>query len=280
MSKKVVRLYPGAGESVPLQGLYLRQDRLAKGNASRPVIYANFLTSIDGRIALREQDETHYELPGELKSDEDFRLFLELYAHADCIITHGGYMRSLAAGRLGNVLQLPTSESTQYLHDWREQQGLAPNPDVVIVSGSLDFPWHESLDESQQNVHITTGGQADEIIKQRWNSAGHEVHQLGSHKHVDVERLMEFLIQKNYQSVYLVAGPELLQDLIEHDYVQRLFVTMSHQLLGGQDFKSLLTGNSLKDSGRLKLENMYMGIENSNSLGQWYIEFSFEKNSR
>ena len=277
MSKKVVRLYPGNGESVPLQGLYLRQDGLAKGNASRPVIYANFLTSIDGRIALREQGETHYGLPAELKSDEDFRLFLELYAHADCIITHGGYMRSLAANRLGNVLQLPTSKSTQYLHDWRSKQGLASNPDVVIVSGSLDFPWHRSLDESQQNVHITTGGQADEKIKQRWNSAGHEVHQLGSHEHVDVECLMEFLIQKNYQSVYLVAGPELLQNLIEHHYVQRFFVTMSHQLLGGQDFKSLLAGSPLKESGRLKLENMYMDIENSNSLGQWYVEFSFEK---
>jgi len=203
-------------------------------------------------------------------------LFLELYARADCIITHGGYMRALNAGRLGNVLQLPDSSATQYLHDWRQQHGLEKNPDVVIVSGSLDFPWHSSLDDSGQKVHIATGGKAKHNSNLRWTNAGHPVQQLGSQQHVNAKKLLEFLIQQGYHSVYLVAGPDLLQELIEHHYVQSFYVTISHQLLGGNDFKSLLSGDALNASGRMKLENMYMDRENSNALGQWYVEFSFE----
>ena len=50
---------------------------------------------------------------------------------------------------------------------------------------------------------------------------------------------------------------------------------MSHQLLGGQDFKSLLSGDLLNESGRLQLQSLYMDVENSNALGQWFMEFSF-----
>lgn len=280
MNKKVVRLYPGGGESVPLKGLYLRQDqhvlRNIKGNNSPPYIYANFLISLDGRIASRNEGEEFYQLPDQLKSDEDFRLFLELHSRADCIITHAGYMRALNAGRLGNVLQLPESGDTQYMHDWRLQQGLKKNPDVVIISGSLDFPWHSSLDDSEQKVHIVTGGKSTEDNKQRWLDAGQRVNEMGAHQHVDVQQLLAFLIKQGYRSVYLVAGPDLLQDLIEHNYVHSFYMTMSHQLLGGNDFKSLLSGDALNAAGRMKLENMYLDTESSNALGQWYIEFSFE----
>ena len=66
MNKNVIRLYPGSGESVPLRGLYLRQEKPAlrnvlgniegdnAGDNGQPHIYANFLTSLDGRIALRD----------------------------------------------------------------------------------------------------------------------------------------------------------------------------------------------------------------------------------
>jgi riboflavin biosynthesis pyrimidine reductase len=260
--------------------LYLRQEKPAhenvQGSNGRPHVYANFLTSLDGRIALRDAGDEHYLLPNQLKSDEDFMLFLELYARADCIITHGGYMRALDAGRLGNVLQLPDSSETQYLHDWRQQQGLKKNPDVVVISGSLDFPWHSSLDDSGQKVHIATGGKASQDSQQHWMNAGHQVNQMGAQQHVDVTYLMEFLKKQGYQSIYLVAGPDLLQDLIQHGYVQSFYMTMSHQLLSGRDFKSLLSGNVLDQSGRMKLNSMYMDVENSNALGQWYVEFSFE----
>ena len=278
MTKNVVRLYPQPTETVPLEGLYLRRDRLVQENASMPTVYANFLTSLDGRIALKSDSEEHFQLPAGLKSDEDFTLLLELYSHADCIITHGGYMRALAEGRLGNVLQLPKMQETEYMHVWREQHALKTNPDMVIVSGSLDFPWHESLDDTDQQVHIVTGGTASGENRQQWLEKGHEIHQFGDSSRVDVKKLMAFLQSQGYQSVYLMAGPDLLQDMLQHGFVTHFFITMSHQLLGGQAFKTLLNGEPLGGAGHLNLESMYMDVNNSNSLGQWYAEFSFVEN--
>ena len=275
MVKSVVRLYPQPTETVPLQGLYLRRDWLAQDNEDLPIVYANFLTSMDGRIALKNHEIESFDLPARLKSDEDFMLLLELYAHADCIITHGGYMRSLSAGRLGNVLQLPTTQGTEYLHEWRYQHAMKPNPDIVIVSGSLEFPWHESLDESHQQVHIATGGMASAENYQQWLDKGRNIYQFGESTHVDVNELMHFLNAQGYQSVYLMAGPDLLQDMLRHGHVKHFFMTMSHQLMSGQTFKSLLNGEPLGDAGNMKLQQMYMDVSNSNSLSQWYVEFSF-----
>ena len=274
MNKEVVCLYPDFGVAEPLQGLYLRQNFCADRDASRPFVYANFLSSLDGRIALRESQQEHYQLPTTLKSDEDFRLFLELYAHADCIVTHSGYMRSLVAGRLGNVLQIPRLEWTQYIHAWRKEQGMSPAPDVIIVSGSLDFPWHESLSESQQNVYIATGAKPSEECKQQWLQRGHSVHELGQGSQVDAQALMEFISQQEYRSVYLVAGPQLLQEILTHGYLDRFFITMCHQLLGGEDFKSLIPERLLAEKGNMQLRRLYMDSENSSMLGQWYAEFS------
>lgn len=274
MTKKVVQLYPQPGGEIPLQGLYLSRNRLVQENTPLPLVYANFSSSIDGRIALQAGENNHYRLPSRLKSEEDFMLLLELYTHADCIITHGGYMRALAEGRLGNVLQLPQSSETQYMHDWRAERKLKKNPDVVIVSGSLQFPWHESLDESGQEVHIATGGKASLEAHQQWGAKGYTVSQFGESSHVDVVKLMEFLQEQGYKSVCLMAGPDLLQDLLQHGYVKHFFVTMTHQILGGQAFKTLVNGSPLGDEGRLTLESMYMDAQNSNSIGQWFVEFS------
>ena len=278
MSKKVVQLYPQSTDSVQLQGLYLAHNLLTPKNNELPVIYANFLTSMDGRIAIKHDEDEYYQLPAQLKSNEDFMLLLELYAHADCIITHGGYMRALNAGRLGNVLQIPNTPETEYLHEWRKRKKMKPNPDVVIVSGSLNFPWHDSLDNSGQSVYIASGGLAAEQKHQEWFQREHKVHRFGDTMHVDVDDLMNFLQANNYRSVYLMAGPDLLQDMIEKNYVQHFFVTMSHQLLGGKSYKSLLNGDMLSNSRHLKLEQMYLDIESSNSLSQCYMHFSFDNN--
>jgi len=276
MKKSVVQLYPQPGGSLPLKGLYLSHDGLAQVNEPAnnfPLVYANFLTSIDGRIALKTSDEKYYRLPWQLKSDEDFLLLLELYAHADCIITHGGYMRSLSEGRLGNVLQLPQTSETEYIHDWRKQQGMKSNPDVTIVSGSLDFPWHSSLDNPTQKVHIVTGGHATLDAQQYWADKGHVVHRFGESNFVDVKALMSYLQLQGYRRVCLMAGPDLLQEMLLHGFVKYFFMTMSHQLLGGSEFKTMLNGTVLDKEGRLKLKKLYLDEGGSNIAGQWYVEF-------
>ena len=47
-----------------------------------------------------------------LTSKEDFRLFLELYAQADCLITHGGYLRALAKDNPIGMFQFESHTQT------------------------------------------------------------------------------------------------------------------------------------------------------------------------
>ena len=274
VNKKVVSLYPEFAGTKSLQGLYLDADLLTNAVSSGPCIYANFLTSLDGRIAWRESQDVAYQLPDALKSDEDFRLFLELYAHADCIVTHGGYMRALNQGHLGNVLQIPDLDWTQDIHCWREQQGLAPAPDVVVLSAGLDFPLHQSLYNSAQKVHLCTGANAPAEKLQEWSQQGFSVQHLGSGDNVQAGPLYEFLQQQKYRRVYLVAGPVLLEDLLLHGYVHRFFMTISHQFLGGDDFLTIIPSLKLKAKGHMQLLRLHMGETEAGQPGQWYAEFA------
>ena len=153
MAKKLQQLFPPSSEKVELKNLYLYKYGWFANNATQPKITANFLTSLDGRISISPNAQNKAELPKNLTSEEDFRLFLELHAQADCLITHGGYMRSLAEGKLGNILQLPETTECDDLYNWRALQGLNPHPTLVIVSASLEFPMHSSLEEKKTTSH-------------------------------------------------------------------------------------------------------------------------------
>ena len=60
----VTRLVPQPAATVPLRGLYLEHDlqRLAEA-AGRPYVVANFVTSLDGRIAVARTDGTGLTVP-------------------------------------------------------------------------------------------------------------------------------------------------------------------------------------------------------------------------
>src|SRR5262245_39315304 len=106
MPAQVLPLYPTPGSVLPAQNLYLNHRLNEAGSAQSPFVYGSFVSSLDGRIAVVEPNDPDQDVLKDLTSSTDFRLFQELQAQADCFITHGGYLRALAAGRLGNVLQI------------------------------------------------------------------------------------------------------------------------------------------------------------------------------
>jgi len=148
LQKKLLRFYPDPCEKISIKGLYLAHQLHKGGTAESPFVYANFLSSLDGRIALEDAAQGTY-IPKHITTASDFGLFMELHAQADCIITHGGYMRALGEGRLGNILQVKDKE----LIEWRLNNGLKPQPAVIIASASLSFPLHNSLKEHGQAVY-------------------------------------------------------------------------------------------------------------------------------
>src|SRR5690606_24647612 len=119
MAARLLRLYPGPPQDCALAGTYLAHKLHRLGTPDAPFVYADFVCSLDGRIALEEPGTGVSHLPAGLISGNDFRLLLELQAQSDCLITHGGYLRAIAEGRLDNILQVSARDLVQ----WRRDNG-------------------------------------------------------------------------------------------------------------------------------------------------------------
>ena len=267
MSANVIPLYPQPGSARPVRELYLEERLHELGNPAAPLVYASFVSSLDGRIALAEPGDGNA-LEG-LTSANDFRLFQELQAQADCMITHGGYLRALNQGHLGNVLQINADD----LLAWRRQNGLQPQPAIVVASGTLDFPLHASIAQHRQSVYIATGRGADPLRVEALREQGYEVIVAGEGVLVEGAPLAHALGERGYQSLYLLAGPKMLETMLRDRQLARLFLTLKHRFLGGTPFHSLIEGPQLGESGRLALRSLYYDPGEPTDSGQWFSQF-------
>jgi riboflavin biosynthesis pyrimidine reductase len=276
MQNNLLCLYPQFCENVSIEGLYLAHQLHKLGTTETPFVYANFLSSLDGRIALEDIDQGSSYIPKHLTTASDFRLFMELHAQADCLITHGGYMRALSERRLGNILQIRDKE----LVEWRRNNGLTPQPAVVIASASLNFPFHGSLHEHQQTVYIATGKDADPDRIRYWQGQCHPILVAGEDQMVHGAALISELTKLGYKSIYLIAGPQMLDTVIRDKQLSRLYLTITHQLIGGKDFRTLLTGSRLGMEGNLMLEALYYEPNSPSGSGQFFMQFDLNQSTQ
>lgn len=272
MTPTLLRLYPAPTATVPLAGCYLQLALHRLGTVDNPFVYANFLSSLDGRIALEARDGQPY-LPRSLTSSHDFRLFLELHCQTDCLITHGAYLRELAAGRLGNILQVGLHEEGKALVEWRKRQGLPAQPAVVIASGSLDFPLPDGFLAAGQTCYIATGQKACSRRQAYWQDQGYPLLITGTERAVEGRPLVEALGRLGYCRPYLIAGPQMLDTMLRAGCLSRLFHTTTHQLLGGTAFRSLSPGEEYGPQGHLRLRSLYYDASSPAEAGQCFAQF-------
>ena len=257
----LTELYPNPGRQASVKGLYLAHRLHTLGSAAAPFVYANFVQSLDGRIAVNDK------LPESLRNSNDFRLFLELQAQADCLITHGGYLRAIAKGQLDNVLQVGITPQPRDLGRWRSEQGLSEQPAIVVASASLDFPLPESL--AGQRVCIATGNAADKERVLSWERKGYEVLRAGAQREVEGAPLVSALSRLGFKSLYLVAGPLMLATMLRDKMLSRLYLTISHQILGGENFHTLFRGEKLEVPAQFKLRSLHY----DSAKPQWFAQF-------
>lgn len=270
--RQVVRLFPGPGRRRPLEGLYL-DEKLPAPDAGVPALaYANFVTSLDGRIAVSDDGATS-RLPEGLTNPRDWRLFQELQAHADCLVSHGGYLRALAAGRLGNILQVGAGEGSGDIVQWRATQGMAGQPAVAIVSASLEFPIPESLSRFGQPVCVLTTTTANDHRRAALERAGYDVVETGTGPWVRARDAVEVLAERGYRRLYLQTGPRMLESALRERVLARLYVTISHRLVGGERFDTMVRGDALGAAGRLRLSALYLDEASDLDCGQLFARF-------
>ena len=267
-----VQLYPEYKKYKQIRSIYLDDPLLS--NRDEPIVYSNFLTSLDGRIAISENKQLL--LPEQLTSDADHRLFLELQAQADCLITHGGYLRALAAGHLSNILHIGQAKEHADLADWRSRKGLSEQPLVVICSNTFEFPIPDSL--QKKDVWIATSDNGNKQRMQAWERQGYKVIVAGRAR-VEGGTLTKQLIDAGYQHLYLCAGPELFESCLNDRCLTLHYMTLSMQFIGYSEFLTMLGGYSdlkLKHC-RLQLERLILDEEpdkeNNPNFNQLYLSF-------
>ncbi|PWT75070.1 MAG: riboflavin biosynthesis protein RibD [Proteobacteria bacterium] len=269
MSQQVLPLYPTGQRPRPLRGLYLEHRLHEIGNAAAPFIYANFVSSLDGRIAVMDEGRSGEAVMAGLANPNDFRLLQELEAQADCLITHGGYLRSLEQGQFGNVLQITPSD----LVEWRKDNGLQPQPAIVIASASLEFTVPPSVHDHGQPVYIATGREADPARVEALRQLGYPILIAGQGTWVEGAPLVRSLGELGYKCAYLTTGPKMLETMLRDRKLGRLYLTVRHRLLGGEHFHTMIDGPPIGGAGELRLRTLYQDDGVAPGDGQWFASF-------
>jgi riboflavin biosynthesis pyrimidine reductase len=269
MNAGVLELYPNPGQRHELEGLYLEQTLASQNTGSHPFIYSNFISSLDGRIALPTPGRNSHQVPPAIANARDWRLFQELAAQSDLLITSARYFRQ--SDRQEAQAELPVGESPEFddLREWRIKQGLKPQPDIAVFSSSLDIPVTALHPYRGRNLYLITGSASDEKKIARITERSHaQVLTCGQHGHVDGSLLRSKLAELGYQHVYAIAGPSVLHTLVEGNALDRLYHTTAHCLLGGIKFDTFVWGPELSPAHCMPLRAMYLDTQAPEGAGQ------------
>ncbi len=265
---QIQQLYPTC-RTLPFPGVYLAHDLRALANAREgPLVYANYVASLDGRIALPAPDG-RLGVPRSLANERDWRLFQELAAQADLILSTGRYLRDWAAGRAQEILQVDDPRFAD-LRDWRVSHGLSPQPDLVFISNTLDFPVPEVLHAGGRRALVVTSERADPRRVQEMEDRVGPVIRAGKSR-VEGRAMVDALYSRGYRVIYCAAGPKVLHTLAADQVLDRLYLTLVSRLLGGERFATLLEGSMLTPPLDGRLEALYHDPEAPEGVGQLFL---------
>ncbi|MDX8397361.1 MAG: dihydrofolate reductase family protein [Mariprofundaceae bacterium] len=251
-----------------ISGLYLDlklHDRAEKGNV---LIYSNYIASLDGRISLRENRSGEFSVPSSIANKRDWRLYQELAAQADVMLTSARYFRQLDQGCAQDLLPVGMAPDYADLSLWRQHHGLKPQPDVMIISASLDIPLQAIESLQDRVVHVLTTASASVQKRRQLEAIGVQVWVVGEQQ-VDGNQLKSKLIELGYRSAYMIAGPAVHHTLLSAGVLNRLFLTTHLSLLGCNDFHTILQGSMVPI--RASLRSLYLDGDGTQMFAQYDI---------
>lgn len=272
MNDSVTQLYPLPAVERPLEGLYLSHNLRQHSEANdQAFVYSNFVTSIDGRIAIPHPSRPGLMVPNNIANVRDWRLFQELAAQADMIISSGRYLRDWTDGRAQEILKVDDPRFAD-LREWRQSQGLSPQPDIAIISDSLHFPVPDVLSSGGRKVVVFTSANPNAERVVEIESKGAQVIIAGEER-VEGATLVQRMSELGYRTVYSAAGPKVLHLLLSGRVLNRLYVTHANRLLGGQPFSSIVEGALLESAVDLQINSVYLDPHALDGLGQLFVSY-------
>ena len=262
----LIRLFPNHATRA-LDGAYLAHGLRERGTPEAPFIYTNFISSLDGRIAQRDPETGRYGVPRSIANDLDWRLFLELAAQADAVVTSGRRLRELAA-RGRSLHCVPDLAGASYAA-WRRERDLPPYPACIILSATLDLPYDALRRLEHDELVILTTTQPTPEQRAALDTAGvsyvHVADRVRGTSVRDVAR------RRGYRTLYSIGGPKVFHTLAADGLLHRLYLTLSHRLLAGDDYDTLLAGPSLQPPVTLTLHELNLLAASGNDAPQMLL---------
>lgn len=198
----------------------LSDEQLAEwysvADRTTPWLRANFVSSVDGAA-------THDGLSEGLGSPSDQRVFQVLRWLADVIIVGAGTVR---AEGYGGTLLSPEAV------DWRRAHGLAPHPQLAIVSARLDLdPASGVFADAPVRPLVITCAAAPSARREALTEVA-DVLDCGDTR-VDTAVMRGALSERGLPQMHSEGGPHLFGAMIEDGAIDELCVTIAARLEGG-----------------------------------------------
>lgn len=257
MHNPITRLFPTPAQDIELRGLYLGHRLHTRGTTEHPFVYSNFISSLDGRIAIAGHHRSTHQVPPSITNLRDWRLYQELAGQADILITSGRYFRQSAGGEAQDNLPVGSQPDYEDIRQWRQDQGLPAQPDIAILSASLDIPLASLEPYRQRRIFVVTGNKADPKLIKRFQAEDIQVILAGHDQRVDGAKMIAKLAAAGYHSIYAIAGSAVFHTLMNGNTLDRLYLTFACQLLGGNDFDTLLSGGLLSPATSMHLSALH-----------------------
>ncbi len=214
-------------EGLPAFDLPEELERLYGGGfgLALPLVYANFVQTLDGVVAIRSEPRSNRLVSGGSEADR-FVMGL-LRASADAVLLGSGTLH-------GSPTSMWTAEraypnGAEAFAELRERLGLAPEPVLAVLtaSGALE-PEHPALQGAA--VVLTTRRGAERCHQRLPESV--EIVVLDGQTEVDPAEAVAALRERAYRSILSEAGPHVFGSLLAAGLVDELFLTVSPLLAG------------------------------------------------
>lgn len=246
MPVELRRLHP-QGTDVPPEDLVGHLDLASRAPAERPYLVLNMISTLDGKAAIEGRTLG-------MGNEADRVIFHTLRTQPDAIMAGAGTVRDERYGR---------PIRSEHLRAMREGGGLAPEPPIVVVSGSLDLPPDlPLLAEPEGHVIVITASEEE--------LEGHRARVDYVRTGYDLRLGLAVLRERHgIRSLVCEGGPTLNGHLFAAGLVDELFLTLASKVAGGTGEPTIVAGRPLPAPAGGEL--IWLCEHGGDLFGRWRI---------
>lgn len=188
------------------------------------VVYGNFVSSIDGIVAIPDVPRSSALISGGDAADRFVVAFLR--AAADAVVIGAGTFRA-HDGPWTPENAYP--EAAEGLADLRKREGFRGQPTLVVITASGDVGASRS---KLADVVVVTTSEGSARLGERATACA-EVVELDANGSVDMRQAIAWLSEHGYGRILIEGGPKLMGEALKARIVDELFLTVSPVIVGG-----------------------------------------------